>query len=192
MHIKTFATAFVAVASLIGLSACSGSDDSAAAFNDADVSFAQDMIPHHRQATEMAKMAADRTENEQVLELAGKIIAAQQPEIDTMTGWLTSWDKKVPSESDDAGGMKGMDHGSSSSGMPGMMTEKDMSALAAASDAEFDELFLTMMITHHTGAIDMAAEEEDKGKYNHAIDLAKKIQVDQAGEIDTMEQLLSS
>ncbi|MEO6605134.1 MAG: DUF305 domain-containing protein [Aeromicrobium sp.] len=189
MHIKTFATAFVAVASLIGLSACSGSDDSAAAFNDADVSFAQDMIPHHRQATEMAKMAADRTENEQVLELASKIIAAQQPEIDTMTGWLKSWDKKVPSESDDMGGM---DHGSSSSDMPGMMTKEDMSSLAAASDAEFDELFLTMMITHHTGAIDMAAEEEDKGKYNHAIDLAKKIQVDQAGEIDTMEQLLSS
>jgi uncharacterized protein (DUF305 family) len=138
----------------------------------------------------MAGLAAGRTENPQVLELADKIKAAQDPEIKTMTGWLESWGNKVPS---DAGGeMEGMDHGSSSSDMPGMMNDEDMAALKGASGAAFDKQFLTMMIEHHEGAIEMAKSEVGDGNYDQAVELAMKIQKDQEAEIATMRGLLQS
>lgn len=187
MRFKLIFATLVAAFSLVGVSACGGSDAPAKVFNSADVSFAQDMIPHHRQATEMAKLAADRTQNSQVLDLAAKILAAQQPEIDAMSSWLRSWDKKIPGESSS---MSGMDHGTSS--MPGMMSADQMSSLKGSSGGDFDQMFLTMMVSHHEGAIEMAAKEEAAGRYNHALDLAKKIQADQAAEISTMKSLLSS
>lgn len=190
MRIKLIFGTLAATLSMIGLSACGGSDSAAKDFNDADVTFAQDMIPHHRQATEMAKLASTRSTNPQVLDLAAKITGAQQPEIDTMSGWLESWDKEVPAGSG-SGGMEGMDHGSSSS-MPGMMSDDDMSSLEASTGPEFDEMFLTMMMAHHQGAIEMAATEVSDGKYPQAIALAKKIQKDQTAEITTMESLLKS
>jgi uncharacterized protein (DUF305 family) len=184
---RTFAT-LVAALPLVALAACSASDDSSAkAFNDADVTFAQEMIPHHRQATEMAKLADGRTTTPEVLELASGIIAAQQPEIDVMSGWLESWDKDVPSESGDMGDMEGMDHGSSD--MPGMMSDDDMSKLESLSGGAFDDEFLTMMIEHHQGAIEMASTEEADGAYPKTVALARKIQKDQAAEIQKMAAL---
>lgn len=190
MRIKPILATLIALTTLVGISACSDSDKASAEFNNADVTFAQEMIPHHRQATEMAGLAEGRTENAQVLELADKIEAAQEPEIETMTGWLKSWDKEVPSDS--GGEMEGMDHGSSSSDMPGMMSDEDMAALKDASGAAFDKQFLTMMIEHHEGAVEMAKTEISDGKDNDAVDLAKKIQNDQEAEITTMKALLQS
>ena len=190
MRIKPILATLFAITTLAGISACSDSDKASAAFNDADVTFAQEMIPHHRQATEMAGLAEGRTETPQVLELADKIKAAQEPEIKTMTGWLESWDKEVPE--DEGGEMEGMDHGSGSSDMPGMMSEEDMAALKDASGAAFDLQFLTMMIEHHEGAVEMAKTEISEGKYDDAVDLAKKIQKDQEAEIATMTGLLQS
>lgn len=166
--------------SLTTLAACSNGDDEAD-HNEADVSFAQDMIPHHRQAIEMAAMAVSQTENADVRELASTISAAQQPEIDLMSSWLKSWDEEVPEE------MSGMDH---SDGMPGMMSADNMAALEKASGDDFDRMFLTMMIQHHEGAIEMAKTEEDDGAFEDAIELARRIQKDQAAEIRTMEGLL--
>jgi uncharacterized protein (DUF305 family) len=191
MRITTILATLVAAASLAAISACSGSDSNAASFNDADVTFAQDMIPHHRQAAEMAKLAAGRTENPQVLDLADQITAAQQPEIDEMSRWLKSWGKKVPSDTSGMGEMKGMDHGSSSD-MPGMMSADEMASLEAASGAEFDRQFLTMMTAHHEGAIEMARSEEAHGRSDDAVALAEKIHEDQAAEVTTMQGLLGS
>lgn len=67
---------------------------------DADVRFAQGMIGHHRQAVEMAELAAGRSQNAQVLDLAARIAAAQQPEITTMRGWLQEWGAELPAEGD--------------------------------------------------------------------------------------------
>ncbi len=192
MRIKTILATLVAGTALTTLAACGSSDDDAASsFNDADVTFAQDMIQHHRQATDMAKLAVGgRTENEEILDLADRILAAQEPEINTMSGWLKSWDKEVPS---DDGGMEGMDHGSSSSSdMPGMMSDDEMAALENSLGEVFNEQFLTMMTAHHEGAIEMAKTEEKDGKYTQAVMLAKKIQKDQAAEISEMESLLKS
>ncbi len=71
-----------------GSSSAESSTAEAADFNDADVTFAQDMIVHHQGALAMAQLAEGRAEDPRVLDLAGRIEAAQEPEIETMTGWL--------------------------------------------------------------------------------------------------------
>ncbi|RBY84453.1 DUF305 domain-containing protein [Blastococcus sp. TF02A-30] len=149
-----------------------------AAFNDADVTFAQGMIPHHQQAIEMAQMASERAQDPRVLGLASRIEAAQQPEIETLTGWLKEWGAE-----DD--GMGGMEHGG------GMMSEEDMNALMAASGAEFDRLFLEQMIEHHTGAVEMATTEAGEGQNTEALAMANNIRDTQNAEIAEMRQLLT-
>jgi len=159
---------------------------SAASFNDADVSFAQAMIPHHQQAVQMAALADGRAANAQVKDLAGKIKAAQQPEIDTMNAWLTAWGKPAPSTSM-AASMPGMQNGA----MPGMMSAADMATLTAAKGAAFDKQFLTMMISHHEGAITMAKQETSQGSNADAKALAQKIITDQQAEITTTKGILT-
>ena len=168
-----------------GMMGASSAPAGSAAFNDADVSFAQSMIPHHQQAIQMAAMAAGRASNAQVKDLAGKIRAAQQPEIDTMNGWLTTWGAPTPMPGMSMG--SGMGHDS----MPGMMSATDMGTLTAMTGASFDKRFLTMMISHHEGAVEMARQETAQGSDPDAIALAKKIITDQQAEITTMKSLLA-
>ncbi|MEO3781780.1 DUF305 domain-containing protein [Actinocorallia sp. B10E7] len=155
--------------------------------NAQDVAFAQGMIPHHRQAVEMADLAATRAGSQQVKDLAAKIKAAQDPEITTMSGWLTAWGEQVPAD-----GMHGMDHGTGhpGQGMPGMMSETDMAGLAKLSGTGFDTRFLKMMIAHHEGAVTMATTEKSEGAYGPAKDLAASIITGQSTEIDQMKKLL--
>ncbi len=192
-----------AVSVALVLSACGGSDHSAgsganhganptsaaasanASVNDADVTFAQSMIPHHRQALQMAAMAAGSAGDPEVKALATKVKEAQQPEIDTMNQWLTAWGKPAPDASMDPGM-----HGSEHESMPGMMSEADMAKLQDATGAAFDKLFLTMMIGHHNGAIEMAEQEVAQGSNPDAKALAEKIISDQQAEIATMQKIL--
>ncbi len=162
----------------------SASSASSADFNAADVTFAQSMIPHHKQAVEMAKMAQMHASTSEVKQLADKIKAAQGPDIETMSGWLKDWGKKVPSDS-----MSGMDH--SSGDMTGMMSDADMKKLDAATGPAFDRMFLTMMVSHHSSAIEMAKTEQKDGKNGDAVAIAKKIEVDQTSEIAVMNKLKS-
>lgn len=186
--------ALVLLALLALLTACGGSNDSTSAdnttpaattgHNDADVMFAQGMIAHHEQAIEMAQMAVTKATSPDVVDLANQIQDAQQPEIDTMTGWFKSWDESA----DDMGGM---DHSSmGDGGMTGMMTPEDMQALTKASGAEFDQMWLEMMIEHHEGAIDMARAELADGESTDAKALAQDIIDAQQAEITTMKGLL--
>ncbi|MFE6647007.1 DUF305 domain-containing protein [Nocardioides sp. NPDC057772] len=157
------------------------STDSNVGFNDSDVTFASEMIPHHRQAVEMAVLAETRAKSSDVKELAAAIKDAQDPEIRTMSGWLTSWGEPVPED------MSGMDMSSS---MPGMMSSDDMDKLSRAIADEFDQMFLTMMIEHHEGAIEMAKTEQADGTSPDAVALAKQIETAQTDEITTMKGLL--
>jgi uncharacterized protein (DUF305 family) len=160
--------------------------DPSAEHNAADVTFAQQMIPHHEQAIVMAELAESRAESRDVRSLATAIEAAQGPEIAIMTGWLESWGEDVPDSI-----MGGNDHGAMDHGdMPGMMSEEQMATLEDASGAEFDELFLRMMIEHHEGAIEMAQIEQADGAYPAAIAMAEEIEATQAEEIELMEGLL--
>ena len=182
----------LALVAAFALTGCGSSDSGGDGgdFNDADVTFAQSMIPHHEQAVQMAKMAQMHASSPEVKKLADKVEAAQGPEISTMKGWLKDWGKD---ESD--GSMGGMDHGSDDSGgmdMPGMMSDDDMSGLDKATGAQFDQMFLTMMIEHHTGAIEMAKSEQSKGKNADAKALAKQIEAAQKTEIADMKELQTS
>ncbi|MEO3750749.1 DUF305 domain-containing protein [Streptomyces sp. B6B3] len=157
--------------------------------NAADVDFAQQMIPHHEQAVEMAALAADRAGSQEVRTLAGQIQEAQGPEIETLTGWLEDWGEEVPGA--------GMDHsGHASGGMEagsegdGMMSQEQMEELENASGAAFDVAFLEMMIEHHQGAIAMAEVERAEGSYQPALDMAQDIVASQGAEIDEMNALL--
>lgn len=164
---------------------------SKADFNEADVTFVQDMIPHHEEAVEMAELAETRAESPEVKDLAKRIKDAQGPEIETMRGWLEDWEG---SEGDDGdmGGMDGSDDGTSDDGTSGdgMMSDEDMSALEEAEGAGFDEMFLTMMVEHHEGAVEMANTEIAEGQNEDAIALARDIVEAQEAEIEEMNGLL--
>jgi uncharacterized protein (DUF305 family) len=148
--------------------------------NDSDVMFATMMIPHHRQAVEMADMALEKAKSASVKQLATAIKAAQDPEIKQMSGWLTGWGKPVPSP--------GMSHSMPGSGM---MTEQEMADLGKTSGAAFDRMWVQMMIKHHQGAVAMAKTEQTSGESANAIALAKKIEAAQNAEIATMQKLLN-
>ena len=164
-------------------SASGSSSSSGEEHNTQDVTFAQGMIPHHRQALEMAELAADRASSADVKDLAARIEKAQDPEIEKMTGWLKAWDE-------DASSMPGMDHSSGSGGMAGMMDDAGMQMLSKASGKAFDTAFLTMMVEHHEGAVEMARTEQEKGGYQPAKDMAGDIVTGQTAEIAEMKELL--
>ena len=163
----------------------SASDDPTAQFNDADVAFAQGMLPHHQQAVEMAQLAPDRAADPRVADLAARIEAAQAPEIETLSGWLEAWGTEAGSSG--GRGHGGMDHGDTG----GMMSDEDMAALAYVSGAEFDRVFLTMMVEHHRGATAMAGAEVADGQSPDALAMAEDIRDMQNAEIAEMEQLLA-
>ncbi|MGI5451780.1 DUF305 domain-containing protein [Streptomyces sp. CA-249302] len=164
-------------------SSSSSAASSAAAHNEQDMAFAQGMIPHHQQALEMAKLAADRASSAKVKDLAARIEKAQDPEIQTMNGWLKSWGQDMSSS------MPGMGQ-SADSGMAGMMDSKDMSHLEKMSGTGFDTMFLTMMVDHHKGAVAMATTEKNKGEYGPATSMAADIVTAQTAEITEMNKLL--
>ncbi|MYX38936.1 MULTISPECIES: DUF305 domain-containing protein, partial [unclassified Streptomyces] len=91
-----------------------------------------------------------------------------------MSGWLKTWGEKVPDSMAGLPGIPGMDHGDHSS-MPGMMGDDDMDKLDGASGKAFDARFLTMMIEHHEGAIDLARTEKQQGASGPAKALADDI-----------------
>ena len=163
-------------------------------FNGADVQFATDMIPHHAQAIEMVDLTEGRTLDPEVAQIATEIRGAQEPEVETMTGWLTDWGQEVPAGGHDMSDMGGeMDMGGDDmSSMPGMMSSEEMTGLAEASDAEFQDMWLQMMIEHHTGAIEMAQAEQENGEFADAIALAETIKAGQQAELEQMEALLDS
>ena len=153
--------------------------------NEQDVKFGQDMIAHHQQALDMAAMVPGKSTNPKVTDLGKRIAAAQDPEIKKMTEWLTKWGAAPSSSS-----MPGMDHGSGHGSMPGMMTAEEMTKLNGATGAEFDRMWLDMMIKHHQGAVEMATTLQDKGSNADAKNLAQAIVTAQQAEITEMQGLL--
>lgn len=153
--------------------------------NDADIMFAQMMIPHHQQAVEMSEMLlAKEGIPAQVVEFAQGVIDAQGPEIDRMNAMLEAWDQQPVTDSG------GMDHGKMG-GMSGMMSQEDMAALEEAQGTEAARLYLEQMTTHHEGAVDMARDEVADGQNPHAITLAEQVISDQEAEIAQMQQMLT-
>lgn len=202
-HLTKLAAAAAATTLLLGLTACSDDDATAQAeqtapngdvFNQADIDFLTDMIPHHAQALVMVDRAQGRDLSPEFEELTEQIRAAQGPEIEQMVDWLTAWDEPVPetlrdhANADDHG-MSGHEMGDD---MPGMMTDEELDELDGAHGRGFEAMWLQMMIAHHEGAIEMAQEEQADGIFGPAKELAESIETSQQAEIDYMEQLLGS
>lgn len=146
--------------------------------DEADVRFMQMMIPHHAQAVEMTKLAAERAVTPPVKRIAARIKAAQGPEITLMSRWLKERGEDVPSG-----------HAMHKQ-MDGMLSPAQMSALRKAHGRTFDRLFLRGMIQHHQGALMMARTERSHGHQARALELADHILSSQAREIATMKRML--
>ena len=167
-------------------SATGSAEEVSAEHNDADVMFAQMMIPHHQQAVEMSEMLLAKDDvPAEVAAFAQKVIDAQGPEIERMNSMLTAWGQD-PVDTDGMDGMEGMDHG----GMSGMMSEEDMAALEQAQGTEAARLYLEQMTAHHKGAVDMAKDEAKDGQNPQAVQLAEQVIADQEAEITEMQQML--
>jgi len=152
-----------------------------AMFNDADVMFAQMMIPHHEQAIEMSDIALDPTigAGEKVLELATQIKNAQDPEIALMKDLLAAWGQPLVAEGD-------VDH---SSMMSGMMSADELAELGTLTGPAFDAAWAAAMIAHHEGAIEMAETVLADGNNAEILTLAKAIIDAQQAEIETLRSL---
>ncbi|WP_186467054.1 DUF305 domain-containing protein [Arthrobacter sp. UKPF54-2] len=191
------ATALAAVIALAGCSTGSGSGGSsmpgmdhssgqampgasaAADHNAPDTMFAQGMIPHHAQAVQMSEMMLKKPGiDAKVTALASRIKAAQGPEIDRMTGWLRDWNESTQMPGGHA--------------MSGMLGDDELKKLDAATGTEAAKLFLTQMIAHHEGAVEMANAEVRGGKNPEAIKLAKDVAASQTDEIKEMKGLLAA
>ncbi|WP_454836832.1 DUF305 domain-containing protein [Rhodococcus qingshengii] len=233
---KILAISAAATAALFVLTACNSSDSDgtnstpmsmsvessssadASTHNQADVTFAEQMIPHHSQAVEMSDMLLSKDGiDPRVTALAEQIKAAQGPEIEQLQAWLTSWGQSSSSSGMDmpttSHNMEGMAPSSSMNmpmpstsmnmpmpsesmgtmpGMEGMMSAEDMTALQNAQGTDAAKLFLTQMIDHHRGAVAMAQTEVDSGQYPEAISMAQNIIRTQNEEITTMEDILAT
>ena len=152
-----------------------------AMFNDADVMFAQMMIPHHEQAIEMSDIALDPTigAGEKVLELATQIKNAQDPEIALMKDLLAAWGQPLVAEGD-------VDH---STMMSGMMSADELAELGTLTGPAFDAAWAAAMIAHHEGAIEMAETVLTDGNNAEILTLAKAIIDAQQAEIETLRSL---
>ncbi|ROQ36016.1 uncharacterized protein (DUF305 family) [Streptomyces sp. PanSC19] len=155
-----------------------GADSAPGDFNEADVMFAQMMIPHHEQALEMARLADGRAEDPEVKKLVAAIERAQDPEIRKMRAWLKGWGKP-----ESAG------HGSGH-GMSGMMSDQDMKDLAATKGKAFDRKFAELMVAHHEGAVAMAKDEQKGGANATARKLADDVVRTQSAEVDQLRKIL--
>jgi len=153
-----------------------------------DTQFMQDMIPHHHQAVEMSALVADRTNRPAIIDLAGRIDASQQGEIEFMQQWLRERAEKVTDPT--AHHAMHTDHK-----MAGMASPEQMAELATLEGADFDRLFLKLMIPHHEGAITMVEEllEQPGAAYDPVLfEFTSDIVNDQTAEIERMNALLGS
>ncbi|MBB0992416.1 DUF305 domain-containing protein [Dietzia sp. SLG510A3-30A2] len=184
-------TAAGATTSVAGTVA-SGQDEE---HSQADVMFAQMMLPHHQQAIEMSDIILAKSDiPADTTALAEKIKAEQAPEIDQMTTWLDQWGQP-PGPRDGhrghgGGGMPVM--GNDMSMMDGMLSADELQQLFDAEGTDAARLYLEQMIAHHEGAIDMAQGEVADGTYPPTVALARSIIDTQQQEIARMREMLAA
>jgi uncharacterized protein (DUF305 family) len=174
--------------------AIAAADRAAREFAPADVEFMSGMIPHHAQAVIMAGWAVSHGARGDVRILCERIVVAQRDEIRLMRRWLAERGQEVPDSMSTRHVMK-MDGMSHEMLMPGMLTDAQMTALDKARGADFDRLFLTGMIGHHQGAIDMVEELLSHGNAGHdetVFRFASDVVADQTAEIHKMELMLET
>lgn len=182
-----------------------------------EAGFARDMQVHHDQAVQMALIVRDRSTDPEIRSLAYDIATSQAQQSGQMYAWLNDWGlpqarpgepmewMSAPPLAGTAGDNHGHGHGASDTGasttpseadarpdgMPGMATEADLERLRAANGTDADVLFLTLMLAHHRGGVDMADAVLERSTHPLVTTLARAIVFAQSGEIDYMETLLA-
>ena len=175
----------------------------------AEAGFARDMQTHHNQAVEMSFLIRDRTDDEEVRLLAYDIANSQSQQAGQMNGWLTVWN--LPQTAPEPSmtwmsrpalsgvsheGMSDMGTGDTShepgSPMPGMATAEQLASLTAATGVEAERQYLTLMIAHHRGGVEMAQALLDRSRNPLVTDLATGMVMVQDKEILYMQQLLDA
>jgi uncharacterized protein (DUF305 family) len=166
-----------------------------------DVGFCQDMTVHHRQAATMAALARQRAEDPIVRTIAFNIETTQIEQVGRMQGWLSLWGRDRSSSSGKYmawmssavghGAQHGADGSTAVDRMPGMATPEELDRLAKASGAEFDVLFLQLMVRHHQGGTAMLQYAADHAEVDVVSNLAKQTLIAQGKETDQMTQLLA-
>ncbi len=157
-----------------------------ASYTPADVVFMQNMIVHHQQAVDMAKLVKERTNTEELKTIAGRIESSQADEITFMQTWLKERGEPLTDAM-----MK--DHALHM--MKGMASPEALTALAAAKGADFDKQFLTLMIAHHEGALDMVEvllDEDGTAADPVLFQFVGDIESEQKAEIGKMDKLLAT
>jgi uncharacterized protein (DUF305 family) len=163
-----------------------------APYTDADVEFMTGMIGHHAQATLIAGWAESHGASPELQRLAARIVVGQDDEIAIMQRWLRQRGETVP-DPDSSHSMHG--HGAHHAQMPGMLTADELAALDAARGTDFDRLFLTLMIRHHEGAIQMVDRlfgSQGAAQDDVVFRLASDVQADQIAEIRRMRIMLDA
>ena len=195
IRFRRFMLSVAAVGTAVALAACGSQDaggagesgdmvdmpgmsqsaaDTTASFNDADVAFAQMMIPDHQMTEKMATVAQKKASSKDLKELAGQMIEGQSETVVTLQGWLKDWGKPTTAD------MAGMQ-------MPGAMTDKDMDVLESMSGMEFDMMFAEMMIKHHEGSMQMARDEQAKGASPEAKAMAADMLQQQQAQVKVLQ-----
>ena len=156
-------------------------------YTGADVQFMQDMIPHHHQALVMSRLVAERTGRNELLDVAERIEKSQTDEIEFMQTWLSERGEAVPDPS-------AHDAMHTSHMMAGMASPEDMDKMANSEGEEFDQMFLSLMIEHHKGALTMVEEllEVQGAAYEPMLfEFTTDITADQSAEIERMTEMLA-
>lgn len=152
--------------------------------SEADLKYVASMIVHHKQALDMSALAPERARDETVRGLASRIHDTQGPEIGAMEQWQRQFAENAPAHGHE-GKLPDVDHAA----MPGMATDEQLAALRAASGADFDRLFLRLMIAHHEGALKMAVDLLSTGSDVRVEEMANDVVASQSDEIARMRAI---
>ena len=172
--------AAVAVAALLAVAGCAESRVAeSASFNEADLQFVEQMIPHHKQAVEISKLAEERSQDEQVISLASDISFIQTIELEELQGWLLDWGFAEATDDHE-------DHGDMSS----MLTEAELQQLEAATGSDFDLTFAQLMFKHHEGAIAAAEKALTDGKSEDLRFFAQSLIETQGAELIELQSII--
>lgn len=146
--------------------------------NEADTYFVRMSIPHHQQGIEMAQLATERADADDVRHFAQHVAESQAPEVDMFHALLDAWGESAPQES------------ATEMDMPGTMSTQEMSRLRELAGEQFDTAFLHDMLDHHEAMIDMARKVLDEGQHEGVKSMASSSIEEQQQDISTMRRLL--
>lgn len=161
----------------------------------AEAGFARDMITHHAQAVDMALLLRERSQDEELRQIALDIVLTQQAQIGQMQGWLNTWGYPLANAGP---AMAWMDdrhadaHAPITGLMPGMATPEQMNELRGLEGVEADILFLQLMITHHVSGVEMAEAALGRAQRPEVKTLAQAMVNAQTYEIEVMQAMLAA